>query len=98
MERRPRAPSLRVMAWSAMASRAPSSKISSTSSMSKSLANCLVTAFLGWVRMRHQGLPVQGLEGGHHGQAAHQLGDEAELDDVLGLHELQEVLLARPWR
>src|SRR3569833_199212 len=51
IERRPRAPVLRLMARSAIAVRASSVKVRSTSSSSNSFWYCLTKAFFGWLRI-----------------------------------------------
>ena len=83
MARRPRAPVPRSRAWSATAASASSVNSSSTSSNSKNFWYCLTSAFLGSTRISDERLLV---EVGHRAddrQAADELGDQAELEEVL---------------
>ena len=97
MARRPRAPVPRSSAWSATASRASSVNSSSTSSNSKNLLVLLDQRVLGLDEDADQRLAGRGCDTAPMtGQAADELGDEAELEQVLGQHlaeEVAEVLL-----
>ena len=56
---------------------------SSAPSISKSFWYCLTSAFFGSVRMLTSVVLVERLERGEHRQAADELGDHAELDQVV---------------
>ena len=52
---------------------------------------CRTSEFFGSRRISISALLVELVERGHHRQAADELGDQAELDQVLGMHLLQEL-------
>ena len=96
--RSPRAPILRSRACWAIASRASSVKRRVDV---LELEDLLVLLGPGVPRLgqdAHQGVLVQLVEGGHHRQAAHELGDQAELDQVRGLHLDEQLAGLRPPR
>jgi hypothetical protein len=81
--RRARAPVLRAMALWAIACRASSVKVSLAPSNWKSCWYCLTSAFLGSVRICTRASIAQRHERRDDGQSPDELGDDAELDDVL---------------
>jgi hypothetical protein len=62
-----------------------------TPSMASSLAYCLTSAFLGSVRICTSASSREFGQGGHHRHTAHQFGNQAELDQVLRLHVLEDL-------
>ena len=64
MARRPLAPVFWVKAFRAMAPNAPSVNLSFTFSKERSFSYCLVRAFLGSVRILHQGAFIELIQGG----------------------------------
>ena len=91
MARRPRAPVPRSSACSATASSASGVNSSSTLSSAKTRSYCRVSAFLGSIEDLHQRVLEERRHRAHHGQAADELGDEPELDQVLGQHVAQDL-------
>ena len=94
--RRPRAPILRWMAPSAIASRASSVKRSLTFSYSNSFWYWRVMAFLGSVRIWTSAALSRSCSVPDHGQAADELGDQAVLDQVLRLQPLERRAAVAP--
>ncbi len=90
MARSPRAPVPRRSAWSATASRASSVNSSSTSSSSKNFLYCFTRAFLGSTRIRMSASWSRLRHGPDHGEAADELGDETELEEVLRQHRRED--------
>ena len=90
IERRPRAPVRRSRARLAMAWRACSRNSSSTPSIARSFWYCLTSAFFGSVRIFTERAGIELVEHRHHRAGAHEFGDEAVLDEVLGLDVVQE--------
>ena len=82
--RRPRAPVPRTIARSAMASMASAVNSSSTPSSSKSFWYCLTSALRGSVRIWTSASRSSLSTRGDHRQPADELGDQAELEQVLG--------------
>ena len=62
-----------------------------TPSISKSFWYCFTSAFFGFVRMSIERVLVQLVERREDRQAADELRDEPELEQVLGLHLLEEL-------
>jgi hypothetical protein len=91
MARSPRAPVPRRIAWSATASSASSVNSSSTPSRSKSRSYCLTSALRGSVRMRTSAILVEVAHAGDDRKPADELGDHAELEQVLGQHVAEDV-------
>ena len=99
MARRPRAPLLlRRAPRCATLSSAPLVNLSFTPSISNSFWYCFTSAFFGCVRMCDQRVLVELVERRDHRQAADELGDHAELQQVLRLDLLEQLPLrcARP--
>ena len=90
--RRPRAPVPRSSALSAIASTASSVNSSSTSSSSKSFWYCLTSALRGSVRIWTSASWSSLVTLAISGQPADELGDQAELDEVLGAHLGEQVV------
>ena len=92
MARRPRAPALRVERLAARRrASAPFVNLSFTPSISNSFWNCFTSAFFGLVRMSISASSLSSWSVAMHRQAADELGDEAELEQVLGLHLLEQL-------
>ncbi len=91
IERRPRAPVLRLIARLAMAVSASAVKVSFTPSISNSRWYCLTSAFFGSVRIVTSAASSRSVRGGDHGQTADEFGDQAELRQILGLELLEEL-------
>ena len=89
--RSPRAPVLRSTARSAIASRASSLNSSSTPSISNMRWYCLTSAFFGSVRISIERVLVERRHRRDDGQAADELGDQAELVQVFGQHLAEQV-------
>ena len=92
IERRPRAPVLRLMARSAIASRAAGSKTQLDVLHLEELAVLLGQRIAGLGQDADHGLAVQLLQTGHHRQAADQFGDQAVLHEILRLDQREELL------
>ena len=92
MARSPRAPVPRSSALSAMEAMASSVNSSSTPSSSKSFWYCLTRALRGSVRIWTRASLSSLLTLAISGQAADELGDQAELGEVLGTHQRHQVL------
>ncbi len=90
--RRPRAPVPRSIALSAIASMASSVNSSSTPSSSKSFWYCLTSALRGSVRIWTSASWSSLVTLAISGQPADELGDQAELGEVLGTHLREQVL------
>ena len=90
--RRPRAPVPRSMALSAMAAMASSVNSSSTPSSSKSFWYCLTSALRGSVRIWTSASVVELADARDQREPADELGDQAELGEVLGAHLRHQVL------
>ena len=101
MARRPRAPVPRRIAWSAIASRASSVNSSSTPSSSKSRWYCLTSALLRLGEDRGRAPRWSSVaHAGDDREPADELGDQAELQQVLGHapRRRRRRRRARPWR
>ena len=89
--RSPRAPVPRTSAWSATASMASSVNSSSTPSSSKSFWYCLTSALRRLGQDLDQRVPVELADRGDDRQPADELGDQPELQQVLGQHLGEQV-------
>ncbi len=85
MARRPRAPVLRTMAWSAMASMALALELQVGLVQSQRRLVLADDGVLGFGGDAQQVFARQFLEADHDGQASDELGDEPEADQVLGV-------------
>jgi hypothetical protein len=91
MERRPRAPVLRSSALRAMAASADGRSSSSTPSMREQLLVLLDQRIAGLGEDANERVIGQLTQRGNHGQPAHKLRNQPELDQVFGLGLTEEV-------